>query len=376
MTEPTTTWSIPPAAWIMVGLAVSAEATSNALRAYDLGSHLERLSVTFHDIRFSLAGAVLVLAAIAVSLSQTRAAWVALTPGDKRQRIVSGIAACLLLSISITAMASHILSAQRAKSGAETKSNVSYHDTKKLYDDADAELKKVRNAKTSAEAQAALDAAKTTVDANVWRRTKGCTDVTTRASTKECRPYLEQIPALEAALAQSKRKAELESKLPALKADLDRQHLTDAASDSEAGVSFAWAWIMGLGVVMIATFGPAIFAKVETVSSEQTFSEIKVEALANIEPSPLVEMFSGPFPEPPKPGKRKPVRKLPKGVVDFRSHPVVKALKENGGSVSSNRALARLMNVTDGESSKRVQEIEDLLEICKVGKEMRIALKA
>jgi hypothetical protein len=265
MTISTTTWKIPRAAWIMVGLAVSAEATSNALRAYDLGSHLERLTVTAFDIRISLAGLVLVLAAVAVSLSQTRAAWVALTPGDKRQRIVSGIAACLLLSISITAMASHILSAQRAKSGAETKDNVSYHDAKKLYDDADQELKKVRSAKTVAEAQAALDAAKTTVDANIWRRTKGCTDVTTRASTTECRPYLDKTPALEAALAQAKRKETLEAKLPGLKADLDKQHLTDDATASEATVSWGWAWIMGLGVVMIATFGPAIFAKVETV---------------------------------------------------------------------------------------------------------------
>jgi hypothetical protein len=57
----------------------------------------------------------------------------------------------------------------------------------------------------------------------------------------------------------------LEAKLPALKVDLDRQHLTNAATGSEAAVSWAWAWIMGLGVVMIATFGPAIFANVETV---------------------------------------------------------------------------------------------------------------
>lgn len=265
MTTPTTTWRIPRAAWIMVGLAVSAEATSNALRAYDLGSHLERLTVHIYGISLSLAGIVLVLAAIAVSLSQTRAAWVALTPGDTRQRIVAGIAACLLLSISITAMASHILSAQRAKVGDETKDRNGYHDTKKLYDDGVAELEKVRDAGTVAEAQAALDLSKTRVDDNIWRRTNGCTDATVKASKAECKAYRDQKPTLEADLAKATRKAELEAKLPDLKADLDRQHLTDEATASETTVSWGWAWIMGLGVVMIATFGPAIFAKVETV---------------------------------------------------------------------------------------------------------------
>ena len=85
MTTSTTTWRIPRAAWIMVGLAVSAEATSNALRAYDLGRHLERLTITFCDMRLSLAGIVLVLAAIAVSLSQARAAWVAKNEGMHRR---------------------------------------------------------------------------------------------------------------------------------------------------------------------------------------------------------------------------------------------------------------------------------------------------
>jgi hypothetical protein len=251
----------------MVGLAVSAEATSNALRAYDLGSHLEKLTVSVYGLPLSLAGIVLVLAAIAVSLSQTRAAWVALTPGDTRQRIVAGIAACLLLSISITAMASHILSAQRAKVGDETKDRNGYHDAKKLYDDSVAELKKVHDAVTVAEAQAALDLAKTQVDDNIWRRTNGCTEVTAKASKGECRPYIQGKPALDADLAKATRKAELEAKLPGLKTDLDRQHLT-----SEATVSWGWAWIMGIGVVMIATFGPAIFAKVETIAAPEPMS--------------------------------------------------------------------------------------------------------
>jgi hypothetical protein len=74
------------------------------------------------------------------------------------------------------------------------------------------------------------------------------------------------------------------------------------------------------------------------------------------------------------PGGGKPLERLPENVVEL--HPVVKALESVGGEVSSNQELARLMNVTEGESSKRWQEIEDQLEVRKVGKHLRIALRA
>lgn len=262
MEKTITTWRIPKAAWIMVSLAVTAEATSNALRAYDLGSHLERLTVHVYGHSVSLAGAVLVLAAIAVSLSQTRAAWVALTPGDTRQRIVSGIAACLLLAISITAMATHILSAQRAKSGFETQDTTAYENAKAAYDAAAADFDKVKGAATPAEVDAEIEAyAAEHIDANIWRRTQKCSDVTKKSSRDECQGVLQLAPKRAAAA----RKAELEAKLPGLKADVDQHRLVDAAGDAETSASWAWAWIMGLGTVMIATFGPAIFARVETV---------------------------------------------------------------------------------------------------------------
>lgn len=260
MTKSNTTWRIPKAAWIMVSLAVVAEATSNALRAYALGSHLERLTVHAYGHNVSLAGAMLVLAAFAVSLSQTRAAWVALTPGDTRQRIVSGLAAALCLSISITAMASHILEAQRGKSGDETADRNGYTDAKAAYDTAIAELAKVKDAETPAQIEAQIEAvAVSQIDGNIWKRTGKCTDITKPASRDECQPVITLRPKLAAA----QRKAVIEAELPGLKASLDGQHLTEVATVSEAGVSWAWAWIMGLGVVMIATFGPAIFAKVE-----------------------------------------------------------------------------------------------------------------
>lgn len=128
-----------------------------------------------------------------------------------------------------------------------------------------AELAKVKDAPSIAEAEVKIASiVATKVDPNIWRKTKECTDVTRPSSRDECQP----VVALRPLLAAAQRKGELEAKLPALKADVDRQHLTEAATGSEATVSWAWAWIMGLGVVMIATFGPAIFAKVETVMTD------------------------------------------------------------------------------------------------------------
>ncbi|MGE3064131.1 MAG: hypothetical protein AB7K67_00975 [Hyphomicrobiaceae bacterium] len=56
-------------------------------------------------------------------------------------------------------------------------------------------------------------------------------------------------------------------------------------------------------------------------------------------------------------------------------HPVIAALENVGGTVASNRDLARLMGVTDGEASKRVAEVAQLLETERVGKYLRISLR-
>lgn len=91
-----------------------------------------------------------------------------------------------------------------------------------------------------------------------------------------------------------------------------------------------------------------------------------------VEPS----LISGeqPDPTPPKPRRRH----LPANVVDFQPaaqrHPVLAAIEKAGGSVASNRELAGLMSVTEGEASKRVGEVRDHLEIERCGKEKRIRL--
>ena len=80
-----------------------------------------------------------------------------------------------------------------------------------------------------------------------------------------------------------------------------------------------------------------------------------------------------PDPEPPK-GKKP--RELPKGVIEFSNHPVIKALTDAGGSVRSHRELAQLLQMDEGAASRRRQEVEDQLEITRVGKQLRIALRA
>lgn len=258
MSKPTTRWRISPAGWVLLSLGIVAEAASNALRAYGLGSHLERFTVHVGGHAVSLAGAILVLAALAVSAAQARAAWIALTPsGPARQRIVSGIAAILMLAISISAMATHILEAQRAKVTVESGERGSYDRAKAAYDKADRELASLASTRSIADVKAALDGAP--VDRAVFARTKQCTDVTRDDSFKACKSILD----LRQEMGRSIRKTELESTTRALREELAGMQRPEDVTTDEAIVSRVWAWIMGLGVVFLATFGSIIFAKVE-----------------------------------------------------------------------------------------------------------------
>lgn len=77
--------------------------------------------------------------------------------------------------------------------------------------------------------------------------------------------------------------------------------------------------------------------------------------------------------EPPK-GKRS--ADVGKGVIELHKHPVWKAIERNGGSVSSHRQLAELLGIDEGAATRRRQEIEEHLQMTKVGKQLRIALRA
>lgn len=255
MSAHTTRWRVSPVAWLPISLAIVAECVSNALRAYGLGMHLEKFAVTIQGYTVSLAGSVLVLAAIAVSLSQARAAWVALTPDRPlRQRLVAGLAAILLLAVSITAMASHILDAQRAKVADEGGSRGTYDRAKAAYDRAKAEYDALGNPRAVSVIQAEVRSSVT--DWNAWRRSAECSDITREDSAKACQPIL----ALYKERGKAARKAELEPELAQLRAALASMQRPEEQSASEVTVAIWWAWIMGLATVFVATFGTVIFA--------------------------------------------------------------------------------------------------------------------
>lgn len=271
MTTQTTTWRVPLWAYAPLGAAIIAEAVSNALRAYGLGQHLEHFTVSIRSADISLAGSVLVLAAVAVSLSQARAAWVALTPHPLRQRIVAGVAAVLLLAVSVSAMASHILEAQRAKEGAEAGASTDYKNAKALYDGIAGQVEALKRFGVTKDAlprpREAIDAEinriNTKLDWAIWVRSKKCTDITKPESNKECAPVLalyEEQGAFASLVQLQPSLIEAKAKLEALPKPVD------AATTAEETVSGYWAWIMGLAVVFVATFGSVIFAEATSVS--------------------------------------------------------------------------------------------------------------
>lgn len=359
---PNTHWRVSPVAWLPISLAVAAESVSNALRAYGLGAHLDRFTVTIHDQPVSIAGAVLVLAAVAVSLSQARAAWVALTPsGPARQRIVAGLAAALLLSISITAMASHILEAQRAKVSDEGGARGRYDRAKAAYDKAAGELASLGTPRPVPVIQAEVQSTK--IDMSVWRRSQQCADISRDDTKKACEPIL----ALYKERGNAARKAELEPEVARLRAELAKLDRPEEATASESAVSGFWAWIMGLGVVFVATFGTVIFARVEVARPTTANDNVRAPSVAH-------SATGAPTPPPTNGGHHAPIPVMPEACVPH-DHPVIVALRRTKRPLS-NDELATEMGVTKGEASKRWREVSDQLTVTREGRELRIALAA
>ncbi len=254
-----THWRIPPLAWPPIAAAIVAEATSNGLRAYGLGSHLTAYSIGASGHEVSLAGAVLVLAAIAVSLSQSRAAWLALTPmAPARQRWLAGLAAALLLAVSAAAMASHILEAQRAKTGGEAHERTAWALARDAYDKAKAEADRLGAGRSTDEVRKAMDAVR--VPKWAFEESKECTAADVRdAVAKLCRPILDLRKDMAAAIS----RADARRELAAASAKLAALQPQPEASADETWLSRWWAWLMGAAVVIVATFGPVLFARVE-----------------------------------------------------------------------------------------------------------------
>lgn len=303
MTSPYTTapavtsWRVPVLAYVPIAAAIGAEAVSNALRAYGLGQHLERFTVHAYGLTISIAGAVLVLAAIAISLAQARAAWVALSPQRPvRQRILAAIAAALCFAISVTAMASHVLSATRAKVSDEGTARGRYDRAQEAYTKAAAELATLKGVRTSEAIRADMDSAP--VDRNVFRRTKECTEITRDTSFTECKPIL----VLRQEMAQAIRKRALEIETGKLRQTLDALPRPEAMDVAEASVLGHWAWIFGAGVVLIATFGTVICAEAVSVPASQPAPRVEpAPATVTVLP-PRDEPGERPVGPPPPPG--------------------------------------------------------------------------
>lgn len=127
--------------------------------------------------------------------------------------------------------------------------------------------------------------------------------------------------------------------------------------------------IVSLGFAFRQGKRPLVAANDQLPSQIKSFASV-ADTLQTSFPS-SVEL-----PEPPEPPQGKRRKPFPKEVIDFHNHPVVKALRDVGGSVTSHRALAQLLQMDEGAASRRRQEVEDQLEITRVGKQLRIALRA
>lgn len=302
MPIPTTRRRVGKGAKIIVALAILVEATSNALKAYVLGSHFEGLTVVLtEDTTVSAAGVILVCAAIVVSFTQARTAWVAWSPGDPTHRMFAGVVAVLCVSISISAMSAHILDMQRSKSGAETQDATAYRDAKALYDAKAADYERVKASPSLAQVDAAFNEAvqSSGIDRNIYDRTAKCTTPKTKAEKRECNERLP--PSFASKRAAAELKEQLAAELPKLKADVERHKLKDTASTAEASFNRLWAWLFGVAIVVIATTGGVVFA-----DSEETHPEIpEAPAMPRYFPANDFRIPGIPPPTPPNGGGRR-----------------------------------------------------------------------
>lgn len=257
----TTHWRIPLVGWVVIAIAVAAEAASNALRAFGLGANLEKFTVVFRDTSISLSGAVLALAAVAISIAQARAVWVAFTAGPMRQRILASLTGALLIAVSAVALSQHVLKGMRYETSGEVSSRERHDRAAASYDKAKAELDSLGNPRPVAVIQAAVQSTK--IDMAVWRRSRECSDISREDTKDACRPIL----ALYQERGAAARKAEIEPEVARLKAELDANPKPLKAGDAEDQASSIWAWLFSIAVVTIATFGSVLFARVETVET-------------------------------------------------------------------------------------------------------------
>lgn len=118
---------------------------------------------------------------------------------------------------------------------------------------------------------------------------------------------------------------------------------------------------------------PTIAETAQTSFPATVASALPPPALFDRQSLPEIDAIPTP-PTGPKGGNRHR-QPLPSNVIPIGKHPVIAALESAGGTVASNKALAEIMCVTPGESTKRVQEVAKLVDVRRVGRETRISLR-
>ena len=325
-----------------------------------------------------------------------------------------GLSVLCLLGFTLGALASAIAAIGSASEGREEKSDPraaqieAYNTAKKVATDAEKRLAEIGRIATVGEVKANVARALGGVDAGIAKRTGGCVNMAPEGSGKRqiaanseaCGP----VQDAQGQLAKAEEAEKLRAKLDAAR-EVIGKGAPKSADPTIASVSAIFSKISGgsgemaantILILIVAGFveiGAPIFWAVWQLSADRlpTFSEADADLDAfrrsiserlpeRNGPTVAEVIFSKRLPEndpePPKPGKKMKQTFSADVITLADRHPVIKAIKENGGSVASNRELAKLMGVSDGEATKRRAEIENMLHEEKIGKACRISLRA
>ncbi len=184
--------------------------------------------------------------------------------GRRKAAVWPAAFAALLAIVSMLAVDGMILRLRSDAGDGRTDAQHKHDRASAAYRRAEAELVKIGDVKPVEALKAEMQAA---VPADIWARTKGCTDVTAKSSREACAPTLP----IKAGVAVSERAAELEAEKAKAKRILDTSERPSAADPqidkiarasgwSEASVVLLVTWLAGLAIELVSCFGPALTA--------------------------------------------------------------------------------------------------------------------
>lgn len=319
-----------------------------------------------------------------------------------------GLAAVCAVTFGLGAVASMIAAVGAASEGREEKSDpkaqqiIAYRTAEKTANDAESRIAELGRVANVEEARANVENAVANVDPGIAKRTSGCANVEPQGSGRRQievnRQACQPVQSARALLSRAEEAATLREDLKAARATLAKgapksadataetfSALVSTFSDFEIDPAALIVLAIAVFVEIGAPFAWAAFqlSRLPTFAADRDLEAFRTalsERLPEREGPTVAEVIAATRlpdndPQPPKPRKRMKPASHGGNVVTLADHPAVKALRENGGSVASNRALAKLMGVSDGEASKRRGEVAGLIIEEKVGKETRIRLR-